>query len=79
MDSVLMQQNALQMRVKRLRSDDEVRYLILYTKEKLLHEDVTDMESHSIPEKFTDLPDDEMRGVIRALRWVIDDRDEDLI
>ena len=53
-----MQQNALQMRVILLKSEDEIRYLILYTKERLLHEDVTDMENHSIPHKFTKLGDD---------------------
>tara|TARA_R110002020_G_scaffold472968_1_gene701611 strand:- start:2267 stop:2470 length:204 start_codon:yes stop_codon:yes gene_type:complete len=67
------------MRVILLKSEDEIRYLILYTKEKLLHEDVSDMENHSIPHKFTKLDDDEMRGVIRSLRWVIDDRDEDWV
>ncbi len=72
------QQNASQMLVRRLRTEDEVRYLLLYSKEKLLHEDATDMENHSIPFKFIDLPDEERRGVIRALRWVIDDQEEDL-
>ena len=78
MATVHMQQNASQITVKRLRTEDEVRYLLLYSKEKLLHEDVTDMENHSIPSKFIKMPDEERRGIIRALRWVIDDTEEDL-
>ena len=28
-----------------------------------------------IPHEFVDIPDEERRGIIRALRWVIDDED----
>ena len=78
MDFVHTQQNVLQIMVIRLRSDDEVRYLLLYSKERLLHENVEDMETYMIPTKFIDLNDEERRGLIRALRWVIDDTDEGL-
>ena len=73
-----MQLNASQMRVILLKKDDEIRYLLLYSKEKLLHEDVEDMETYMIPEKFTVMPDCERRGFIRALRWVAEEVDNDL-
>lgn len=72
-----MQLSASQIMVIPLKSEDEVRYLILFQKEKLLHEDVSDMELFMIPEKFRSLPDCERRGFIRGLRWVCDDLDED--
>ena len=72
-----MQPNASQMRVIVLKSEDEIRYLTLFQKEKLLHEDITDMELFMIPERFRALPDCERRGIVRALRWVCDDLDED--
>ena len=28
-----------------------------------------------IPNEFVDIPDEERRGMIRALRWVLDDED----
>ena len=62
----------------KLRSEDEIRYLLLYAKERLLHEDVHDMETYMVPIKFIDVDDEERRGLIRALRWVIDDTDEGL-
>jgi hypothetical protein len=73
-----MQLNASQMRVILLKKDDEIRYLLLYSKEKLLHEDVDDMETYMIPEKFITMPDCERRGFIRALRWVAEEVDNDL-
>jgi hypothetical protein len=73
-----MQLNASQMRVILLKKDDEIRYLLLYSKEKLLHEDVDDMETYMIPDKFVSMPDCERRGFIRALRWVAEEIDNDL-
>lgn len=73
-----MQLNASQMRVILLKKDDEIRYLLLYSKEKLLHEDVDDMETYMIPDKFVSMPDCERRGFIRALRWVAEEVDNDL-
>ena len=74
-----MLQSVLLMMAISLKSEVEIRYLILYQKERLLHEDVENMTGHSIPIKFIDIPDEERRGVIRALRWIIDDRDEDWV
>ena len=78
MDFAHMQQNVLQIMGIKLRSEDEIRYLLLYSKEKLLHEDVQDMETYMVPTKFINIDDEERRGIIRALRWVIDDTDEGL-
>tara|TARA_Y100001949_G_C15804530_1_gene250747 strand:+ start:174 stop:344 length:171 start_codon:yes stop_codon:yes gene_type:complete len=50
--------------------------MIIYEKEMLLHENVDHMAmlpQTVIPSEFVDIPDEERRGVIRALRWVIDD------
>jgi hypothetical protein len=58
-----------------MRSEDHIRHLIVVQKELMLHED-TDVRE--VPIKFVKLPDDERRGIIRALRWVIDE-DEDLL
>lgn len=57
-----------------MKTEDEIRHLILIQKELLLHEE-TDIRE--IPVKFLKIPDDERRGIIRALRWVID-TDEDI-
>ena len=58
-----------------MKSETEIRDLILYQREKLFHEEV------EIPEdmfgRFRSLPDPEIRGVIRALRWVLEENDED--
>ena len=78
MDIVHMQQNVLRIMEIKLRSEDEIRYLLLYSKEKLLHEDMEDMETYMVPAKFQELDDCERRGLIRALRWVIDETDEGL-
>tara|TARA_B100000029_G_scaffold68959_1_gene61361 strand:+ start:3191 stop:3394 length:204 start_codon:yes stop_codon:yes gene_type:complete len=61
-----------------LKKDDEIRYLLLYSKEKLLHEDVSEMETYMIPDKFITMPDCERRGFIRALRWVAEELDDEL-
>jgi len=73
-----MRQNVSQMREIPLKKDDEIRYLLLYSKEKLLHEDVDDMETYMIPDKFVVMPDCERRGFIRALRWLAEEVDNDL-
>jgi len=58
-----------------MRSEDHIRHLIVVQKELMLHEDP---DVREVPIKFVKLPDDERRGIIRALRWVIDE-DEDLL
>ncbi len=73
-----MRQNVSQMRGILLKKDDEIRYLLLYSKEKLLHEDVSEMETYMIPDKFITMPDCERRGFIRALRWVAEELDDEL-
>ena len=73
-----MRQNVSQMRGILLKKDDEIRYLLLYSKEKLLHEDVSEMETYMIPAKFITMPDCERRGFIRALRWVAEELDDEL-
>ena len=69
---------ASQMSVKAMQTEDSIRDLIIYEKEKLLHENVDHMgmlPQTVIPHEFVDIPDEERRGIIRALRWVIDDED----
>ena len=76
MECVHMQVNVLQITESIMMYDEEaIRKLILIQKELLLHEQ-TDVRG--IPIKFVKLPDEERRGIIRALRWVIDE-DEDLL
>ena len=58
-----------------MRTEEQIRHLILVQKELLLHEDTDVRET---PIKFLKLPDEERRGIIRALRWVTD-ADEDLL
>ncbi len=54
-----------------------IRDMVLYQKEKIVHEEVDPAEFH-IPHKFVTMTDDERRGVIRALTWVLTADDEDL-
>ena len=64
------------MSVKVMQTEDSIRDLIMYEKEKLLHEPVDQMgmlPQTVIPHEFVDIPDDERRGIIRALRWVLND------
>jgi len=61
-----------------LKSEEEIRFLILYEKERLLHEDMSDIDG-KVPMKFMKIPDEERRGMIRALRWVVDSVDEDWV
>ena len=78
MECVLTHLYVSQMSVKVLRNDDSIRDLILYQKEKLLHEAIDAMgfmPQTVIPRVFEDLDDSERRGMIRGLRWVLDDED----
>ena len=61
-----------------MKTEESIRDLILFTKEKLLHENVDQigmLPQTLIPPLLIDIPDDERRGVIKALRWVIADED----
>jgi hypothetical protein len=51
--------------------------MILFQKECLLHEKPDPDELH-VGTKFIDMTDDERRGMIKALRWVVEDY-EDLL
>ena len=57
--------------------EDKIRNMVLYQKEKIMHEEIDPAEFH-IPHKFVNLTDDERRGVTRALIWVLTSDDEDL-
>lgn len=73
---VLTLQSVSQMSVRVLQTEDSIKDLLLFQKEKLLHEDIdaTAMLPQTvIPRELENIPDDERRGVIRALRWVMDD------
>jgi len=59
-----------------MREEDEIRHMILYQKERLLHEPATRVKSIIAP-KFMKLSDDERRGMVKALRWAIDTGDEE--
>ena len=64
------------MSVIALQTEDSIRDLILYQREKLLHEDieaVSMLPQTVIPRELENIPDEERRGVIRGLRWVMDD------
>ena len=50
--------------------ESRARDMVLYQKEKLIHEEIDPDEFH-IPLKFVTLSDDERRGVIRALTWML--------
>ena len=75
MECAHMQHSVLLMRGRIMKSETEIRDLVLYQREMLFHERV------DIPEdmfgRFRELPDSEIRGVIRALRWVLEENDED--
>ena len=57
--------------------ESRVRDMILYQKEKIVHEEIDPAEFH-IPHKFVSMTDDERRGVIRELTWILTSDDEDL-
>lgn len=59
-----------------MKTDNEIRDFILFHHEKILHEKASPVE-YGVPDKYRDIPDDERRGMIRALRWVLSaDEDE---
>jgi len=61
-----------------LKNEESIRDLILFQKEKLLHEfvdPVSMLPQTLIPPLFVEITDDERRGIIRALRWVLADED----
>ena len=69
-----MLQNVSQMSVKALKNEESIRDLILFQKEKLLHEHADPaamLPQTLIPPLLVDIPDEERRGIIRALRWVL--------
>ena len=69
-----MLQNVSQTSVKVLKNEESIRDLILFQKEKLLHEfadPAAMLPTTLIPPLLVDIPDDERRGIIRALRWVL--------
>ena len=73
---VLTLQSVSQMSVRVLQTEDSIKDLILFQKERLLHEDIeaTAMLPQTVlPRELENIPDEERRGVIRALRWVMDD------
>jgi len=57
--------------------ESRIRDMVLYQKEKIVHEEIDPAEFH-IPHKFVTMTDDERRGVIRALTWVLTADEEDL-
>ena len=73
---VLTLQSVSQMSVRVLQTEESIRDLILYQREKLLHEDIDAMSmlpQTVIPRDLENIPDEERRAVIRALSWVMDD------
>ena len=69
-----MLQNVSQTSVKVLKNEESIRDLILFQKEKLLHElvdPIAMLPTTVIPSLLIDIPDEERRGIIRALRWVL--------
>ena len=73
-----MHQSVSQMSVTVLKNEESIRDLILFQKEKLLHEfvdPVSMLPQTLIPPLFVEISDDERRGIIRALRWVMADED----
>ena len=75
---VRMPQLVSQMNVRVMQTENSIRDVIVYEKEKLLHENVDHMgmlPQTVIPHEFVNIPDEERRGMIRALRWVLNDED----
>ena len=75
---VRMPQPVSQMNVRVMQTENSIRDVIVYEKEKLLHENVDHMgmlPQTVIPHEFVNIPDEERRGMIRALRWVLNDED----
>ena len=61
-----------------MRDEDKVRDIVLFMHEAIVHEPVDPVE-YGVPPKFVNVDDTELRGLLRALRWVIEDDDEDLL
>ena len=59
-----------------MKNEHSIRDLLLYQKELLLHENTK--STNYVPIKFMKLPDEERRGLIRGLRWVLEADLEDL-
>lgn len=74
---VLMLLDVLVRMILIMLDESRVRDMILYQKEKIVHEEIDPAEFH-IPHKFVSMTDDERRGVIRALTWILTSDDEDL-
>ena len=79
MDIVHMQQNAFQIRViKLVRIEENIRDNLLWQKEMLIGE-APNPDEYDVPEKFRIMDSNQRIGFIRALRWVLNDTDEDLL
>jgi len=74
-----MLQNAFRIQViKLVRVEENIRDNLLWQKEKLICEELNPLE-YDVPPKFINMDFTERRGFIRALRWVLNDTDEDLL
>ena len=69
-----MLQSVLVRKVNKLIDEGSIRNMLLYQKEELLHEN-PDPDEFQVPKKFLNMTDDERRGFIRGLRWVISEDD----
>lgn len=78
MDFVHMPQSALVIQVIKLMNEDWIRDLLLWQKEMLIKEFV-DPRDYKVPDKFIKMSQDERIGMIRGLRWVLDDDDANLL
>tara|TARA_R110002020_G_scaffold11474_1_gene43134 strand:+ start:1904 stop:2086 length:183 start_codon:yes stop_codon:yes gene_type:complete len=59
-------------------NEDWIRDLLLWQKEMLIKEFV-DPRDYKVPDKFIKMSQDERIGMIRGLRWVLDDDDANLL
>ena len=75
MACVLMLQSVSQRKVIHLPSAEEMRSMILLQKECLMHEK-PDPDDFHVGTKFVVMTDDERRGMIKALRWVVEDYED---
>ena len=74
MGSVSLLQSVLGRIVIKLIDEGSIRNMLLYQKEELLHES-PDPDEFNVPKRFLEMTDDERRGFIRGLRWVISEDD----
>ena len=58
--------------------EEWIRDLLLWQKEMLIKEH-TDPRDYRVPEKFIKMSVEERIGLIRGLRWVLDDDDDHLL